>query len=231
MDKKKHVLLMCYIADPFDPIGTNRVGGGHIYLLDLARYLVQQGYNVSFITRKNHPDKPDQEQLGCYFTIYRIECGEKTEISPDSVRYILDELKEKTYDLIKNLSKIDIIHSHYWISGIIATDYCKKNKIRHIHTVLSIGKVKQLLNEPITDIDEYRNNCEERIYNAADALLIICPNEWANFTNFYPNITKNKLYIIPNGIDTSIFYPREITPDNYFSRATDRFKKRLTSIF
>ncbi len=230
MNHKKHVLLMCFIADPFDPIGTKRVGGGHIYLLDLARFLVQQGYNVSFFTRKNHIAKPDQEQLGSYFTIYRIECGEKVEIAPDIVGGNLECLWEHTNNIIEKLPTIDIIHSHYWISGMIAMKYCNKRKTRHIHTVLSIGKVKHLLGEAISDIDEFRNDCEKRIYESAETLLLICPNEKANFTHFFPDIDKSKLYIIPNGINTNIFYPREITPDNYFSRATERFKERITPI-
>lgn len=230
MDDRKHILLICYIADPFDPIGTNRIGGGHIYLLDLARFLVQQGYMVSFITRKNHVDKPSKEQLGSYFTIYRIECGEKVDIPPNMVAHCFDSLREKTFNLIDQLLPVHLIHSHYWISGTIAMQYCTQNKIRHVHTVLSIGKVKQFLGEPVSDIDDFRNSCEEMVYHSADALLLICPNEKSNFIHFFPNVDKNKLYIIPNGINTRIFYPREVTPDNYFFRATERFKEGLTSI-
>jgi len=227
MSNRKHIVLMCFIADPFDPIGTNRAGGGHIYLLDLARFLVQQGYNVSFVTRKNHPNKPDQDQLGSYFTIYRIECEEKAEISPDIVGHSLECLKVKTFLLFEKLSPIHIIHSHYWISGMIASLYCDNNSIRHIHTVLSIGKIKQSLGEPISDIDEFRNNCEEKIYRSANALLLTCPNEKSNFIRFYPNVDRNKLYVIPNGINTNIFYPREITSNNYFSEASNRFKDSI----
>lgn len=231
MGERKHVLLMCFIADPFDPIGTNRIGGGHIYLLDLARFLVHQGYNVSFITRKNHTQKPDKEELGNFFTIYRIECGEKSELSPDVVGSNLLNLQERTFEHLKNLPPIYIIHSHYWISGMIAMQYCKRNKIRHIHTVLSIGKVKQSLGEPMSSVDEYRNKCEEEVYKSSEALLLICPNEKSNFNHFFPDIDDNKLYIIPNGINTNIFYPRESTPNNYFYRSTNRFKERITSIF
>jgi len=230
MNDRKHVVLMCFIADPFDPIGTNRVGGGHIYLLDLARFLVQQGYKVSFITRKNHPNKPDQDSVGSYFTIYRIECGEKAEIPPDVVGHSLGCLKNSAFTLFEKLSPIHIIHSHYWISGIIATQYCNQNNIRHIHTVLSIGKVKQSLGEPKSDIDEIRIDCEEKKYKSANALILICPNEKSNLIHFFPKINRDKLYIIPNGINTNLFYPREVTPDDYFFEASNRFKEKFVPI-
>lgn len=227
----KHVVLICFIADPFDPVGSNRIGGGHIYLFDLSRYLVQQGYRVTYITRNNNIQKPYKEVIGECFTIYRITCGPKIELSPDKVGMHLNQLKNKTTKLLKSLPPIFIIHSHYWIAGSVIMDYCKVNHIRHIHTVLSIGKVKHELGEPISPIDKIRNKNEEAVYQSADALLLICPDEKNNFTKYYPNINVNKLFIIPNGINTEIFYPRTCTTNNYFCRSANRFKERTKSIF
>ena len=229
--ENKHVTLICFIADPFDPIGCNRIGGGHIYLFDLCRYLIQQKYKVTYITRNNNVNKPYKEALGGYFTIYRIVCGPQREISPDEVGMYLEQLKDKTIMLLNSLSPISIIHSHYWIAGSVVMDYCKKHYIRHIHTVLSIGKVKQELGEPISIIDDIRNKNEAAVYQSADALLLICPDEKNNFIKYYPNIDKTKLFIIPNGINTDIFYPRISTSDNYFCRSTNRFKERIKAIF
>lgn len=89
----------------------------------------------------------------------------------------LNQLKNKTTKLLKSLPPIFIIHSHYWIAGSVIMDYCKVNHIRHIHTVLSIGKVKHELGEPISPIDKIRNKNEEAVYQSADALLLICPDE------------------------------------------------------
>lgn len=227
----RHVVILCFIADPFDPIGCNRIGGGHIYLFDLCRYLIQQKYRVTYITRNNNINKPYKETLGEYFTIYRVICGPQRELDPNEVGMCLDQLKNKTTTLLNSLPSIFIIHSHYWIAGSVVMEYCKRNQIRHIHTVLSIGKVKQELGEPISVIDDIRNENEKAVYQSADALLLICPDEKNNFIKYYPYIDKTKLFIIPNGINTDIFYPRTNTSDNYFCRSTNRFKKGIKSIF
>ncbi len=228
-ERRKHIILICFIADPFDPIGTERIGGGHQYILDLGRYLIQNKFSVTFVTRKNHPDKLIMEELGPFSTIYRIECGQQSELQPDAVGKMMEKLKYKTRQLLDKISPIDVIHSHYWISGFAVMDYCKEKTIRHVHTVLSIGKIKFHLGEPISDIDDFRYSCEEQIYKEAKAIIVICPNERKAFQHYFPNIDQNKVYIIPNGIDTKIFYPRDSTSGNYFLRSTNRFKKGISS--
>ena len=59
-----HVIVTSMIDDPFDPPGNERVGGGHVFLFDLGRYLIRRGFQVTYIIRKNSQKKKSLEKLG-----------------------------------------------------------------------------------------------------------------------------------------------------------------------
>src|ERR1017187_5545364 len=116
MDKASQIALVCFIADPFDPPGYERFGGGHLFRFDLGRFLVQHGYSVVFFTRRNSSDKPTFDQIGPLCSIHRIMAGPPQELDPSIVGGYIDELAAAFEELIgSHVQRLTAIHSHYWI--------------------------------------------------------------------------------------------------------------------
>src|SRR5437764_10062194 len=123
-----HIALICFIADPFDPPGHERYGGGHLFIFDLGRFLVQEGYRVTYFTRRNNPEKAAYDELGPLCSIHRLEVGPAEELPPPSVGQYLDNLSsafEKTIEERK--LEFTTLHSHYWIAGEVVRRFCAKH--------------------------------------------------------------------------------------------------------
>src|ERR1043165_3062936 len=133
-----HIALVCFIADPFDPPGYERFGGGHLFLFDLGRFLVQTGYRVTFFTRKNSQTKATFDELGPFCSIYRLGVGPAEELSPHAAGLYLDEISTAFDEIVESAgTEFTAIHSHYWIAGEVVHRFCLKYPTRHIHSALS----------------------------------------------------------------------------------------------
>jgi glycosyltransferase involved in cell wall biosynthesis len=225
METPLHVALVCFIADPFDPPGYERYGGGHLFLFDLGRFLVQKGLNVSYFTRRNAPSKPTYERLGPLCSIHRLDVGPPEEIDPPVVGTFLDSLSSAFEKLIEaqNLRYVTI-HSHYWIAGEVVRRFCSNHRIRHVHSILSLGRLnREKGKHERKELTMLRDDCEVRVFNSADALIAVCANEYADLTKLYPEVGNSNTHIIPYGVDPDVFYPRPESQSDFVRRQTNGF--------
>ena len=221
-----HIGLICFIADPFDPPGYERYGGGHLFVFDLGRFLVQRGYSVSFFTRLNSPEKVPFDKLGPNCSIYRLEVGPAEELSPSSVSGYVNELSAVFEEVVgRQRLFFTALHSHYWIAGEVARRFCVTHGTRHVHSVLSLGRVKIEAGEPPDSSSSIRDECELRVFNSANALLTVCPTERTDLQRLYPEVDLSQTYIIPYGVDPDVFYLRPESEHDSVRRQALRFSQ------
>jgi len=222
----RHIGLVCFVADPFDPPGHERYGGGHLFIFDLGRFLVQGGYNVSFFTRKNNSAKPTFDQLGPLCSIFRLEVGPPKELPPAIVGSFIDKLSDVFEATIAEQEfQFSTLHSHYWIAGEVVRRYCAKHHLRHIHSVLSLGRVNSEKGESRNASSQVREQCEIAVMNSADAVIVVCPSEHSDVERLYPEIDSSRIHTIPYGVDPDVFYPRPQSESDFVRRQTIRFPK------
>jgi D-inositol-3-phosphate glycosyltransferase len=221
-----HIALVCFIADPFDPPGHERFGGGHLFIFDLGRFLVQNGYRVTYFTRRNNAGKAVFDELGPLCSIHRLEVGPAEEIPPHSVGQYLDELSTAFEKIIEERKlEFAALHSHYWIAGEVVRRFCVNHSVRHIHSVLSLGRLNLEKGESITASVTLRDESEIQVFNAADVLLTVCPSERSDIQRLYPEVNLSKTHIIPYGVDPDVFYPRPQSERDFVRRQTLGFAK------
>ncbi|MEX2043456.1 MAG: glycosyltransferase [Patescibacteria group bacterium] len=198
------------------PLGKTDTGGQTIYVLQLAQALAKHGIKVDIFTRQLD-DLPAEEAVGKDVRIIRIEaCG--TEFIP----------KEKIYETIPTLAKgirqwigkkrvrYDVIHSHYWDGGYAGMLLSRSEKIPHVHTPHSSGKVKNLEmraeGTPPAELRsiyrfQVRNQIEERILKQADATIVLSETNRIQLLQYY-DVNYERLHVIYPGVDTSVFNPK-----------------------
>ncbi len=202
------VAIVCFINDPFDVPGSRRIGGGHLVLRELGEFLICQGFDVTYITRLNSPDKPTFKQLGQRCRIHRVPVGPPREMSPGDVGAMLDELEIATRAiLLERTGNTTILHSQYWIAGEICRRINQSLGIRHIHHMLSFGRQKRSLGEEMRSTDSLRDLCERMVFDAVDILVAQCPSEARDLLALYPELGHRRITVIPHGIDPHVFTP------------------------
>lgn len=176
-----------------------RCGGSGIYTKEISERLVQNGYQVSVLTRGKRLGLTLHVENGV--NIYRICC-------PPLYPFHVDLHKLFVTNIFKKLENdCDVVHFHSPLVPLLKT---KRYKIATIHgTVLGGNSALQPTDLPsiFTKIfTEKFIKIEKDIIKESDMLMPIsedCKNDL--ISNY--NITNKPMLIVGNGVDTSFFRP------------------------
>lgn len=218
------VLLASLLDDPFDPPGHERIGGGHVFVFDLGRHLVRRGHAVTYLVRRSDPDRSPREQVGPRCRVLRVDAGPLCDVDPTTLASLLAELTDASLAAIGD-APVDVVHSHYWLSGSVARHLVARRPARHVHSVLSLGRAKVAAGEPAHPSDRVRDAAEVDVFNRADAVIVTCPSERDDLRRLYPEVRGDHVHVIPYGVDPDVFFPRPAPPRSVLHRAAARFPK------
>jgi glycosyltransferase involved in cell wall biosynthesis len=216
------ILLLTLTDDPFDPAGVGRFGGSHAFFFDLSRQFVRLGHSVTIVTRLNNPGKPRFQSLGPLCCIHRIPNGPPLEIDHHSLGYLREDIISSVLALPFD-DRFDILQTSNWLSGAVGLALVPDIADKHVHHLLSLGRVRLALGEEPFPNDQVRDEWECRILASANALVCVTKDEQNALERLYPDVAKNKITIIPYGIDPDIFSPRPGDAYDYIRRSCSRF--------
>lgn len=211
--------LVSMIDDPFDPPGFERFGGGQLFIFDLGRFLVQEGYHVTFVSRLNSSSKAVFDEIGPLCEIYRLAVGPAEELWPGTVGIYLDELCFSFQALLyKAKFQFTAIHSHSWIAGEVVRRFRSECQVRHVHSIQSLGRANRENGEPLGPSATVRDECELLVFRSADALIALSAPQYSNLQRLYPEVDLTRTHIIPHGVDPDVFYPRPQSERDFVRR-------------
>jgi D-inositol-3-phosphate glycosyltransferase len=144
---------------------------------------------------------------------------------PDFVEGILDFAESK------NL-QYDLIHSHYWMSGIAARDLKAHWNVPIVHMFHTLGVMKQRVARTTGEEveGEYRLNGEREVLQIADRIVAATPAELAQLQWLYQSDIK-KAVVIPPGVDLSRFYPISVDEAKEFIDAPTGYFRGSSIVF
>jgi D-inositol-3-phosphate glycosyltransferase len=101
----------------------------------------------------------------------------------------------------------DLIHSHYWMSGVAAGKLKQAWDIPIVHMFHTLVRMKNRIARSDREVEgSYRLDGEQQILADADRIVVATPAEQAQLEFLYLADSR-KLVTIPPGVDTSKFYP------------------------
>jgi glycosyltransferase involved in cell wall biosynthesis len=107
------------------------------------------------------------------------------------------------------LKSFDVIHAHYWLSGLIAKQVAEEFKIPLIYTSHSLGIFLEGYNKERVD-------CEKMVMTSSDFVTASSEFENVLISENY-KIDKNKIKQITPGVDREVFLPNpSIKRENIF---------------
>jgi D-inositol-3-phosphate glycosyltransferase len=205
--------MLSYHTCPLATLGGKDTGGMNVYVRDLTRYLGQRGVQVDVFTRSQDEHVPHVlHDLGYGNRVVHVPAGPESPISKLELTRYLPDFVQGVCDFAaaKNL-KYDLIHSHYWMSGIAARDLKAAWNVPVVHMFHTLGLMKQrVARTPGEAEGDYRLDGEREVLRLADRIVAATPAELAQLQWLYQADTR-KVVVIPPGVDISRFYP--IHPD------------------
>ncbi|MBT2571712.1 glycosyltransferase [Planococcus sp. ISL-110] len=191
----KKALFISDHGDPLAKLGGKQAGGQNNYVKQLALALETKGWQVDVATHWCDSLAPQIETFGTACRVIRLEAGHRGFVSKDEMYSMLPAFYEELKSTI-SLESYDIVHTHYWLSGLIGKKLKKDFGLPYVHTAHSLGWAK----EKATGVhDQRRINAEKAILKNADQVLATTNNEKQLIKTFVDSPSPIK--VIPIGVD------------------------------
>ena len=203
------IAMLSYHTCPLATLGGKDTGGMNVYVRDLTRTLGTLGVHVDVFTRSQDEHVPHVlHDLGYGNRVVHVKAGPEVPLPKEELlSYIPDFITGiEEFTGAKNL-EYDLIHSHYWLSGIAAIELRKHWNVPVIQMFHTLGVMKQRVARPDEEVEgDYRLAGEKRILMDADCIIAATPAEKTQIQWLYKG-DVDKIEVIPPGVDLSRFYP------------------------
>jgi D-inositol-3-phosphate glycosyltransferase len=220
----RKIALISFHTSPLATLGGKDTGGMNVFVRETAREFARRNIAVDVFTRSQSkqtlridpriaanarvihvpagPEAPvPKRELSQYVTAFtEWMCrfasennGQRTGSQPPGGR-------SPAYDLI---------HSHYWLSGLVAESLRKCLGMRFVQTFHTLAELKnQIALRPEERESEERLKGELFLCSTADRLTASTKVEQQQLTHYY-RANASLIRVVPPGVDTSLFHPIE----------------------
>ena len=196
-----NILQLSFHTAPFGSIGKFDSGGLNVYVEKVSQHLSEDN-NVTVVTA----EKAESFTKG-NLDFISLNLFEKELSTEKKEKYLVDFRKklDETFDL----KSFDVIHAHYWLSGLVAKQIANDLNLPLIFTSHSLGIF-------LDGYNKERVDCEKLVMSASNIVTTSSIFEEFMISENY-TIDKNKIKKITPGIDKEIFVPElNIERENIF---------------
>ena len=186
-----NILQLAFHTSPFNEVGKNDGGGMSIYVQQISRHL-SDNHNVTVVTGEKAESFKDNNLEFISLNIF------ESDLNVEDKEVFLQEFKNKLEESL-DLKSFDVIHAHYWLSGLIAKEISNEFDIPFVFTSHSLGVF-------LDGYNKERVDCEKIVMTSSD--LVTASSEFENMliADTY-KVDENKIKKIIPGVDREIFSP------------------------
>jgi D-inositol-3-phosphate glycosyltransferase len=204
------VAVLSYHTCPLATLGGKDTGGMNVYVRDLTLELGRLGIHVDVFTRSQDEHVPHVlHDLGYGNRVVHVPAGPETPIPKrelaDHIPQFVEGIKQFAEE--KGIH-YDIIHSHYWLSGLAAEalsdTWGGTPIVQMFHT---LGEMKNRVARSEAEREgAYRLEGERHVMTRVDRIIAATLAEQSQLEWLY-NVDIHKVIVIPPGVDVGHFYP------------------------
>jgi D-inositol-3-phosphate glycosyltransferase len=181
----------------------------NVYVRDLTRQLGPLGVKVDVFTRSQDEHVPHVlHDLGYGNRVVHVPAGPEIPLPKEELAGYVSQFVAGILDFaeVKGF-RYDILHSHYWMSGIAAKQLKETWDVPVVHMFHTLGAMKQRVARTGEEVEgEYRLTGERQVLEIADRIIASTQAEVAQLQWLYQAYDV-PVAVIPPGVDLSRFYP------------------------
>ncbi|MEN8581705.1 D-inositol-3-phosphate glycosyltransferase [Arthrobacter sp. KBS0703] len=205
----KRVAFLSLHTSPMEQPGSGDAGGMNVYIRGLASALAEHGVEVEIFTRSTAAGQPAVEHPDPGVCVHNVMAGPPRKLPKE-------ELPELLHSMVAEIERIrerqphgryDLIHSHYWVSGLAGLELSEIWGVPLVHTMHTMAKVKNLLLQSGESPEpRRREDGEHRIVDGAARLIANTSAEAAELVSHY-DADFDHIDVAPPGVDLAVFTP------------------------
>jgi D-inositol-3-phosphate glycosyltransferase len=203
------VCMLSVHTGPLALLGGKETGGMNVYVRELSRELARRGHRVDVYTRSQDSavDRVSHA-LGRRARVVHLPAGPQR---PYDKSRLYDYLGEFTAGVAEQAERdgiaYDVLHSHYWLSGVVARELGERWGVPTVHMFHTLGKMKDSVAQRPEHLEEERRIVvESAIVREADVVVAATSVEREQLVDLY-SADRSRIRVISPGVDTERFHP------------------------
>ncbi|MFP5283137.1 MAG: D-inositol-3-phosphate glycosyltransferase [Actinomycetes bacterium] len=200
----QRIAMISMHTSPLATPGLGDAGGLNVYVAEVSRRLGERGLQVDVYTRREDPQADPVVEVGEHIRVLQVPVGPPEvlpkEVLPSLVADFADHLRPR-------MRAYDLVHSHYWLSGLVGLETAKSSGLPLVHTMHTMARVKNAARTHDERVEPaVREQGEARIVRGADALTANTTDERAELVSHYGALAE-QVVVVPPGVDLHTFHP------------------------
>ncbi len=203
------IAIISYHTCPVAPLGGPETGGLNVYVRELSRELAERGHEVDVFTRRAGDVPADEPALvdgSPHARLVHIEAGPAEYVEKSALPAYLDAFEQGVLAFAEREGiTYDLVHSHYWLSGVVGERLKARWGVRHVTMFHTLGEVKSRsrISEWEPDV---RIESEHAIVLQADRIVAAGADEKELLIRLY-DAASERISVVPCGVNLDLFQP------------------------
>ncbi|SFB06102.1 Glycosyltransferase involved in cell wall bisynthesis [Amycolatopsis marina] len=199
-------------ASPLAALGGVDAGGQNLHVAELSAALSRQGHDVTVYTRRDDPDLPEEVRTPSGYRVVHVPAGPPRTLPKDDLLPHMGDfgkfLRERW-----SADRPDVVHAHFWMSGLAAVLACRELDIPVVQTFHALGVVKRRYQGAKDTSPPERLQLERLIGSNATRVAATCSDEVFELARM--GVPRSRMSVVPCGVDLERFRPNGPTAPKY----------------
>ncbi|MBY4127592.1 glycosyltransferase [Rhodococcus fascians] len=198
------IALVSEHANPLAALGGVDAGGQNVHVAELAKALAVQSHDVTVYTRRDSATAPETVVTDAGFTVVHVPAGPPCSIPKDDMLPYMVEFGDFLAERW-SVSRPDVAHAHFWMSGIATRRAAERVGIPHAITFHALGEVKRRHQGAADTSPPDRIAIERELACGAKRVIATCSDEAFELTRM--GTDRSRISVVPCGVDLEMFCP------------------------
>lgn len=205
LDRQLTIVMISMHTSPLAQPGQGDAGGLNVYIRNLMQALIHAGHQVLAFTRKTAVTDEtvvlDQKTESKVIPLAVGRLSLPKEVLSELTSQFTDELTARVEEHAQHTI---VLHSHYWLSGMVAHQAALSLHAPVIHTMHTLGATKNS-SVPGTE-SNYRIEREAYIGAHSEVIVANTPVEKQELVE-HTGVDPERVQVVHPGVDHNIFQP------------------------
>jgi D-inositol-3-phosphate glycosyltransferase len=198
------IAILSIHSCPLGQLGTRDTGGMNVYVCELSRQLGSMGHRVDIFTRAHDPRDAEVEEPFENVRLIHIKAGKIEDMGKIAQLSHLHEFKTNmSIYAAADRTKYDVIHSHYWLSGLVGNFFSAAWDIPHVVMFHTVGALKNLLSVGAPEPPE-RIKAEKELISRSGKIVAATETERLQLQAHF-GAEPDKISVVPCGVNSELF--------------------------
>lgn len=201
------IAMISVHSSPVGSLGTRNTGGMSVYVRELAAAIAARGHAVDIFTRAAPGSAPGRAlALADGVRLVPLDLGAPADLPKAALAACLDRFF-RSLERFRSAERrsYDLIHSHYWLSGLVGSAARTAWGAPHLTTFHTLGAMKDLVCG-VGSESAGRIAAERTLCASADRILVTSERERDNLLRHY-GTSPAAVSTVPCGVDLELFRP------------------------